>query len=318
MKQALVLLTVTVAACGGSQTQPNDTTSQDRLLNPQQVMEARTHTEIAALHTKCNTLLDIIKGMDRRIKQLEAENEQLRVAVARIESDWAYVKKQAEKQGPAPGPNGTPEPPKETTTAAPRPSEDKTKLIVESIAKLKRRMDTPEARDIGDQLKPLAKEAAPRLIAELRDNAMNLAFQKNVKEALSRFPTDALKDLFVEGLRDHRLRLTCAEVVGIIGDTAFSAVLDDSLGTQDEEFRLVVGEALVRCKRAEGVPLLIATLRSDQESYRFIAIRALKKLKGNDTMGYDYTLDRDSTTNKNALARWEKWWDENKDKLFKE
>lgn len=318
MKRALILLTVTVAACGGSRTQPDDTTSQDRLLNPQQVMEARTQTEIAALHTKCNQLLDIIKAMDKRLKQYEVENEQLRVAIARIESDWAYVKKQAEKQGPAPGPNGTTEPPNETTSPAPQPSEDKTKLIVEAIAKLKRRMDTPEARDIGDQLKPLAKEAAPRLVAELRDNAMNLAFQKNVKEVLARFPTDALKELFVEGLRDNRLRLTCAEVVGMIADTPFSAVLDEHVSTQDEEFRLVVGEALVRCKRAEGVPLLIATMRSDQETFRFIAIRALKKLKGNDPMGFEYTLDKDSATNKAALARWEKWWDENRDKLFKE
>lgn len=317
MKRVLILLIATVTACGGSQTPPDDPTAQGRLLSPQQVMDARTQTEIAALHTKCSQLLDLLKAMDRRIKQLEAENEQLRTAVARIESDWAYVKKQAEKQATAPGPDGVSEPPRDTSPA-PQAGDDRTKLIVESIANLKRRLETTEAQEIGQRLKPIAREAAPRLMAELRDNPMNLAFHKNVREVLARFPAEVLKELFVEGLRDPRLRLTCAEVVGMIGDASLAALLEEHLGTQDEEFRLVVGDALVRCRRVEGVPLLLGILRSDQESYRFIAICALKKLKGNDAMGYDYALDKDSPTNKAALARWEKWWDENKDRLFKE
>ncbi len=157
------------------------------------------------------------------------------------------------------------------------------------------------------RLKPWAQHAAPRIVTELRGSLTRFDYTKQLTSILAKFPPAELKVPLTGALKDRTTRDSAAWVVGATGDKELSKILEEYLAEGDEDFRLSVGDALVRCRNGSGIPLLLGCLKSDQGSNRTIAIAALKRINRGEDLGYKAQLSPEA--NAAAIKSWEEWSD---------
>jgi hypothetical protein len=161
------------------------------------------------------------------------------------------------------------------------------------------------AEKAGFQLLPYAKDAAPRIVQELRGALADPDYAKQLEAVLARFPAEELKTPLQGALGERGLRESAARVVGASRSPELAKVLEEHAQTPDEDFRLLVGDALVQCRNAKGLPLLVACLRSPQAANRTIAIASLRRLNRGQDLGYRAPLGPDP--NAQAIKDWEDW-----------
>ena len=110
--------------------------------------------------------------------------------------------------------------------------------------------------------------------------------------------------LKVLGDEDLWVRSSAASVLGKIGDKAAVPALIKALRDENVGVRSYAASALGKIKDKTAVPALLNALGNENDGVRSSAIGALEKITGQD-FGYD-------------PAKWQKWWDENKDKILRE
>jgi HEAT repeat protein len=154
-------------------------------------------------------------------------------------------------------------------------------------------------------LKPIAKDAVPLLLEELKKNIAEIKYAVQLELILSKLPPGDLKIPLGKALEDRTLRQSAARIVGAAGDKELSKVLENYTSVSDDDFRLEAGAALVQCKNAAGIPPLVQSLKSAEWTNRTIAIDLLRKVnKGQD---YGYKPRGTSEENAEAIKQWEEW-----------
>jgi hypothetical protein len=227
----------------------------------------------------------------------------LQANVARLEEEVKTLRAQAlaaPAAAPAPGdPNPRPD--------APRPLK-----LEEVLAEIEATLNNLRSGKLREdeaaaRLKPFAKDAAPRLFQELRASITKFDYAKQLERILARFPAEDLKVPLREALTQHGARESAARVAGATRDPGLGKLLEEHAGTEDEDFRLILGDALAACRNPAGIPLLVRCLRSEQPATRTIAIAALKRLNRGDDLGYRAQLDPAQSAP--AAKAWEDWAD---------
>lgn len=160
------------------------------------------------------------------------------------------------------------------------------------------------------ELKPIAKGAAPLLVEELRRAVKDLnrsnVYVNQLQAILSNLPVDAVRIPVVQALGEPGpLRMCAARIIGNLRDKDVAKELEAYANTDDEDFRLVLGESLVQCRNSNGIPLLIKCLASKDFYTCAIAIEILRRLNKNETFGYNSARPE---THAEAIKKWEEWY----------
>jgi hypothetical protein len=251
-----------------------------------------------------------LNGLEKKVGEMDILTTTMKAQVARLEDQTKTLSAQVEALSKAP-PSGAPIQPGGEAAKSMK-IEDILLEIQTVLAELRAgKLKTDEA---AAKLKPWAQHAAPQLITELRNSLAKFEYCKQLEAILAKFPPAELKVPLQDALRHRGIRETAARIVGATGDKELSHILEEYIGENDEDFRLAVGDALVRCHNGAGIPLLLASLRSDQSSTRTIAISALKKINRGLDMGYKPQLPPDA--NAEGLKAWDDWSEKYAKNLF--
>ena len=251
-----------------------------------------------------------LNGVEKKVGELDILSTTMKAQVARLEDQVKTLNAQVEALSKAP-PAGVPGQPAAEAAKSTK-IEDILLEIQTVLAELRSgKIKTDEA---AAKLKPWAQHAAPQLITELRSSLAKFEYAKQLESILAKFPPAELKVPLQDALRHRGIRETAARVVGATTDKELSHILEEYVGETDEDFRLAVGDALVRCHNGAGIPLLLASLRSEQSSTRTIAISALKKINRGLDMGYKPQLPPDA--NAEGLKAWDDWSEKYAKNLF--
>jgi hypothetical protein len=281
-----------LAGCGTYPEQGQDPESQ--IQQKMEKLRAEVAQQNALQALTCEKLVDANRGLVERVTQ--AENL-LKVSQAEIKVLQDQVKTlQAQvASGAAAAPDSRPAPAgKVEGPAVPARKIEDILLDIEaaitglSSGKLKR-------EEAAAQLKPHAAHAAPRLIEEVRGSPTRFEYVKQLEWVLAQLPPRDLKVFLREALTQRGSRDSAARVIG----------MTKHAGTPDDDFRLLLGDSLVACRNAAGIPPLVQSLKSDQNATRTIAIAALKRVNRGESFGYSAPLSPEQ--NANAIKSWEEW-----------
>lgn len=254
-----------------------------------------------------------VTGLEKKVGEMDILTNTMKAQVARLEDQVKTLNAQVEALSKAP-PAGVP------AGAAPAPVDQAKAMKIEDIlleiqtvlSELRAgKIKTDEA---AVRLKPWAQHAAPQLVTELRASFAKFEYAKQLESILAKFPPAELKVPMQEALRQRGIRDAAARVIGATADKELSHILEEYVGETDEDFRLAVGDALVRCHNGAGIPLLLSSLRSEQSSTRTIAISALKKINRGLDMGYKPQLSPEA--NAEGLKAWDDWSEKYAKNLF--
>lgn len=248
-----------------------------------------------------------LSDLQTRTGQMELLLKALQASVAHLEEDVKLLKAQIQAASAAAPPtarNGADPSPDPKRAQAPAVKLEDILLEIEGA------LTQLRSGKIGEEettalLKPHARHAAPRLFRELREAITRPDYARQLEAVLSRFPAEDLRAPIREALGQFGVRESAARVAGATRDPETGKILEEYAGTDDEDFRLCLGEALVLCRNAAGVPLLVRSLRSAQSATRTIALAALRRLNRGDDLGYRAPLSPEQ--NADALKAWEEW-----------
>jgi HEAT repeat protein len=245
-----------------------------------------------------NELVQKHGALTKQVADLDVLLRTLQATASRLEDQVKVLAATPRPAGAQPGdaPTSVPSGPKEKI-------EDILLHIETTINQL--RQGKIKAEEAASQLRPYAKDAAPRILDELAGAITKFDYSKQLESVLAKFPPADLKVPLQKALGQRGLRESAARVVGQTKDPELGKILEEYLEAPDEDFRLVVGEALVQCRNAKGIPILIITLKSGEVTTRTIAIAALKRLnRGED---FNYRAQQAPEQNAGAVKSWEEW-----------
>lgn len=253
-----------------------------------------------------------VTALEKKVGEMDLVLNDLKARVARLEDLQRTMQGQIDALGKAPAPSATPGQP---AAEAPKSTMKIEEILLEIETVLTQlrggKLKTEEA---ATRLKPFAQHAAPRLITEMQSSITQFEYTKQLEAILGKFPPAELKVPLQDALRRPAVRESAARIVGATGDRDLSKILEDHLGETDEDFRLNIGDALVRCRNGSGIPLLLQSLKSDQGTTRTIAISALKKINRGEDLGYRPQLAPEA--NAAAIKAWDEWSDKFAKTLF--
>jgi len=250
-------------------------------------------------------------GLEKKVGEMDIAVNTMKAQVERLEDQTKTMRAQIESLSKGPAQGGQ---------APVPPAGEQAKVKVEDIL-LEVQTTLSELRggkiktdEAAAKLKPWAQHAAPILITELRGSLTRFDYAKQLESILGTFPPAELKVPLQGALRQRGIREAAARVIGTTGNRDLSKLLEEYLADGDPDFRLTVGEALVRCRNGAGIPLLLFSLKSDQGSTRTIAISALKKINRGEDLGYRPQLSPEA--NAQAIKSWDDWSDKFAKTLF--
>lgn len=243
-------------------------------------------------------------AMEKKISELDILTSTMRTQVEKLEDKVKTLQASVDALGKAPpatAPSGTPG----------QPADQAKKLKTEEIlleiqtvlAEL--RQGKIKQEEAAAKLKPWADLASSQLVSELRNSLTKFEYAKQLEWIMAKFPPAELKVPLEGALKQRGIREAAARIVGATKNKDLSHILEEHIGDGDEDFRLSVGDALVLCQNSAGIPLLIASLKSDQSTTRTIAIAALKRINRGDDMGYKAQLTPEA--NAAAIKAWNDW-----------
>ncbi|MCD5401319.1 HEAT repeat domain-containing protein, partial [candidate division NPL-UPA2 bacterium] len=150
----------------------------------------------------------------------------------------------------------------------------------------------------------IGKPAVEPLIAALKDEDSDV--RESAATALWKIgdPRAVTPLITALGDEDERVRRNAAEALGRIGDPRAVEPLIAALRDEDSDVRESAALALGKTRDPRAVKPLIAALRDEDRDVRESAAWALEEITGK-YFGED-------------VARWQKWWEENKEAFLKE
>lgn len=259
-----------------------------------------------------DALVQRVNGMEKKVGEIDILLNTMKAQVARLEDIAKTMQGQIDALGKAPAQN--PANPGQPAAEAPRTMKIEDILIEIETVLSQLRSGKLKTEEAVARLKPFAQHAAPRIVTELKDSVAKYDYTKLLESILAKFPATELKVPLQGALKQRGTREAAARVVGAAGDRELSKILEEYLVEGDEDFRLNVGDALVRCRNGSGIPLLLSCLRSDQGATRTIAISALKKINRGEDLGYRPQLSVEA--NATAIKSWDDWSDKFAKNLF--
>lgn len=274
-------------------------TEQDQLREELTDLKLKVEKNNTGQSYAVEQLVNANKGLVERVTQLEILARGLETTVRHLDEQ---VKTLAAARAVAPR---NPADPANPAAPAPPPKklEDILLDVETTVSQLRDgKLGVDEAATL---LKPWARHAIPRLVEELDRSLTRFEVAKKLEKALAAMPPADLKLPLREALQRRSVREAAARVVGLSKDKELSRILEEHADTPDEDFRLVVGEALVQCRNALGIPPLVASLKSEQGATRTIAASALKKInRGED---FNYRPQLSPAENAPSIKSWEEW-----------
>ena len=256
-------------------------------------LQVHLYRELVQKHTG---LGDRVTAMDSLLRALQATSGRLEDQVKAILANSQSNPQDAPKLTP-PDPNKLPE------------------IILFVKTKLNElRQGKIKTEDAVQLLLPYADNAAPLALDELAGAVTNFDYAKQLETILSKFPAGSLKVPLQAALRQRGLRESAARVIGQTKSPELGKILEEHGETDDQDFKLVIGESLVQCKNAKGLSILIISLRSGEVTNRTIAIAALKKLAQHEDFGYRAALNTEQNTK--AIKSWEEWYEKGGKSIF--
>ncbi|MHC4605903.1 MAG: HEAT repeat domain-containing protein [Planctomycetota bacterium] len=195
------------------------------------------------------------------------------------------------------------------------PTDDEIQTTDKTLKALKSgEIDVTEA---VKRLLPAATVAAPLLVDELRRYRADPEYAPKLERTLAAMPAAAVREPLNRALKEDALRPAAIRAVMNIGDFELSRILEPYFIDADEEQRLDLAVALVKCRNPVGLTPLVALLNSNEWHVRFLAFNELKKL--NRDVSYDYNPHAtDPTLNREAIKKWDEWLKKFGDKIFKQ
>lgn len=261
-------------------------------------LERDMNSKNGKMTTLYEAIVDKQENLGKRVSEIEAIAKILDTSVKRIED---RLKKGVENPDSGTG-SRTDEP--KTPDAATRTSE--------ALLLLKTARSTVD--DTVATLKPIAKDAAPLLCDELRRSYADPRYSNQLVAILSNLPPEAVRTPVTATLQETGIaRIYAARIIGNLKDLETSKALEVYADTKDEDFRLVLGESMVNCRNAAGVPLLVASLKSTVFSNRVIAVDILRRLTKGDDFGFRPSKPE---LNDDAVKKWEEWAQGEGKKIF--
>ena len=252
-----------------------------------------------------NELVQKHAGLVKQVTEVDVLFRAMQSSVAQLETQVKALVA-AGKLGPKP-PDGP--------QIAPPPVEKIEDILLHvntTIGEL--RKGTLKTEEAVTLLTPYALHAVPKVLDELAGAVTKFDYAKQLESILSKFPPDSLKTPIKSALGQRGLRESAARVVGQTKNPDLGKLLEDHSDANDEDFKRVIGEALVLCRNAKGIPILVVSLRSGEVTTRTIAISTLKRL----ARGQDFGYRAQSTNEQNAAAlkSWEEWFEKGGKTIF--
>lgn len=232
-----------------------------------------------------------ISKLNERLSQTEAQLNSMDLRLSDVET----------KVKAPPAAPSTP-PPTGVTATPPPPDEAAIRSVHAALKDLQAGTLEPEAA--LRSLEPVAVAAAPILRDELRKNLLSRKYADALSFLLARLPAEAVRGVLTQSAREEAMRNRIADILGERGDRDLSRILEEYLPGAEEDGRLVLGQAMTRCKNPAGLAPLVALLKSERKEIRFLALSTLKKVTGDD---FAFRPFQPSTDNDTALACWEGW-----------
>jgi hypothetical protein len=291
--RSFAILAVLAAGCSSGVRQGDFDQHQKEFLEFQKDVNKRN--DLAAY--TYDQLVNRLDSLGRKVAELEQLLKVMEVNLARLED---RIKSGGFGRVGAPADPGQGE-----GSVAPPPKRTEEIILEAETALSDLRAGKLGSDKVAEQLKPYAAVAAPYLMEEVRKSITKIEYTMQLESILSKFPVADLKIPLQKALLERGVRVTATRIAGAVGDRELSKILEPYLSTDDEDFRLVAGEALVRCRNAAGIPALVRCLRSDQRDTRLIAINVLKSLSRNEDFGY--RPQADAAQNEAALKSWDQW-----------
>ncbi|MDP6958959.1 MAG: HEAT repeat domain-containing protein [Planctomycetota bacterium] len=247
-----------------------------------------------------NQLIDSYGTMERKVNEMDAITKIVDTTVKRLEDRLS--------KAPVPknGEEGTL--PKERPAVASIPAQ-----VASVLRGLKTRNMSVEEAVLN--LKNVALESTPLLTEQLTKPLGDRAYRNAIESVLSNLPLEAIQKPVTDLLAlPGMVRMSAARIIRNHADRTLSGALEEYTKSPDEDFRLVIGEALVASKNPAGVPVLVASLKSKEYSNRVIAIDLLRKLNGGKDYGYRASKSEEENTS--AMKQWDNWRDGAGKELF--
>ena len=296
-------LALVLAACGSYPENGQD--PQGKLSLEVEKLRAETKQLNAMQTLACERIVDSYKSqadltakLDNQVRIMSAE---LKVLMDQVKTLQAQIVAIGPGPGPSPGPGPAPLPVEPGTR--PKSADDIQSDIEAALAGLS--SGKLKKEEAAAHLKPHPVYATPRVIEEIKRSPTRFEYVKQLEYVLTQLSTKELKVFLREALTQRGTRDSSARVVGLVRDSELGRLLEEHTATPDEDFRLLCGDSLVACRNAAGIPLLVQSLKSEQNATRTIAFSALKRVNRGETFGYSAPLAPEQ--NAAAIKSWEDW-----------
>lgn len=300
MRFALPAAVLLLAAC---ESYPDQQTEADDLRKQISKVEMDLAREKDGFKYYAEQLGNNQKANAERLAKIEMTTAGLETTIRHLEEQIRTLNAQLAAAQAAPARPGASAGPGEPSAPPQKKLEDVLLEIETTVAQLQsEKLRAPEA---GTLLKPYARHAVPRLLEEIGRNVARLDYVKQVEGVLALMPPAELQLPLREALHKPGIRDSAVRVVGETRDASLAKILEEHAGSADEDFRLIVGEALVNARNPAGLPPLVQALKSEQNASRTIAISALKKVNRGEDFGYRSYLA--PSQNAQAVKAWEDW-----------
>jgi len=254
-----------------------------------------------------------VTGLEKTVGQVDILSNTMKAQVARLEDQVKTLNAQIEALSKA-APSGAPAVPGQPAIEQAKTLKIEDILLEIQTVLAELRAGKIKADEAAVRLKPWSQHAAPALLAELRTSLAKFEYAKQLESILAKLSPAELKVPLQGALKQHGIREAAARVIGATGDKELSHILEEYIGEMDEDFRLAIGDALVRCRNGSGIPLLLSSLKSDQSATRTIAISTLKKINRGEDLGYKPQLSPEA--NATGIKAWDDWSDKFAKTLF--
>ena len=294
-KLSIAIAALAVVGCGSYPEKSESDRLHEELTDLKLKVEKNNTGQSYAVEQIFNTNKAILE----RVVKLEILASGLETTLKHLEEQ---VKTLAAAQAAGPAASADPSVPK-TARGPEKKLEDILLEIETTVGQLRdQKIKTDEAATL---LKPWARHAIPRLIEELDRSLTRFDYAKQLEKILAAMPPADLKLPLRDAAGRRSVRESAARVVGMAKDRELSKILEEQAASPDEDLRLAVGEALVLCRNAAGIPPLVQCLKSEQGATRTIAVSALKKANRNLDLGY--RPQSSPADNAEAIKAWEDW-----------
>jgi len=269
---------------------------------------AAVQRSVAALESRLDSSRTLYEEI---VKQLEGIRAQMALQDGRLsmaETQMADLETRL-KAGPATSPPSLPSPP------APAVDQEAAIRKIQQVLGALREGKIKELEAVQDLL-PHAAVAAPLLFDELRRTLPDPKYTPVLEKILGTLPSETLRTPLARALEEEGLRGPAARVIRDTGSRDLSTLLEKHLDGADEDLRVTLAEALVRCKNPAGSAHLVSLLHSEKWYIQTIAIDTLRRINRGQDFGYDPRAQAEH--NRPAIERWEEWLENFGAALFEE